>query len=192
MFYQEITQEESFKYVNHYFSIYKSKIKQHNIDFHSHYDYDCNFDSSFFERIVFGNEYFLDLFGEYQHKLIKQGITNSQVLNEKNEQYRETVLERFKEDFKEEFAREYISKIDEILKDYKEELRYALDDEKVYQDKEEARKVAVALEEEFSEEERLEYLKDAQERKEIYSEKIQLFEGAKDSVSTILSQAMFI
>lgn len=192
MFYQEIAQEESFKYVNHYFAIFKSKVKQQNIDFNSHYDYDCNFNMPFFEKIVFGNDYFLNLFAENQQQLIKQGIADMKEVFEKNEQYKESVVEKFKQDFKEEFAREYISKIDDIIRKHKEELKYAIQDESVYSDKDAYKKEAMLLGEEFSEEERLDYLQDALERREIYGEKVRLYESARDSVAATISQAIFV
>lgn len=191
MFYEEITQEESFKYVNHYFSIYKTKIKQHNVDFNSHYDYDCNFDNPFFENIVFGNDYFLNLFAENQQQLIKTGSYNLEEVFQLNEQYKEVVLEKFKKDFKEEFAREYISKIDDILKEYKRQLKYASEDKRFYENREYLGKEDT-IGGPVSEEERVEGIEDAKERQELYANKIQLFESAKDSVSTIITHAMFV
>lgn len=191
MLYQEITQEESFKYACHYFSIYKSKIRQCISDFNLHYDYDCDFDKSFFDNIVFGRNFFLDLFKENQNKLMKQGTYDLNEVMKLNEQFKEEVLSTFINDFKKEFAKEYIIKIDYILKDYNEELKYAIEDERFYQNREYLNHKEF-LDDPVSEEERIECIQDAQEKQEDFKVKIELYESAKNSISNSLSNSNLI
>lgn len=181
MFYQEITQEESFKYACHYFSIYKSKIRQHISDFNLHYDYDCDFDKSFFDNIVFGSNFFLDFFKENQNKLMKQGKYDLNEVMKLNEQFKEEVLSTFMNDFKKEFAKEYITKIDDILKEHNEELKHAIEDEKFYQNREYLNHEEF-LDDPVSEEERTEYIQDEQEKQENIKGKIELYKSAKNSI----------
>ncbi|GAB6451385.1 hypothetical protein bcgnr5369_21290 [Bacillus cereus] len=191
MFYQEITQEESFKYACHYFSIYKSKIRQHNLDFNHHYDYDCDFNKSFFENIVFGNDFFLDLFKENQNKLIKQGTYDLNEVMELNEQFKKETLATFMNDFKTEFVKEYITKINDILKEHNKELKYAIEDEKFYQNREYLNHKEF-LDDPVSEEERTECIQDAKEKQEDFKVKIELYESAKNSIANSLSNSNLV
>ncbi|PDZ94258.1 hypothetical protein CON36_34740, partial [Bacillus cereus] len=154
-------------------------------------DYDCDFNKSFFENIVFGNDFFLDLFKENQNKLIKQGTYDLNEVMELNEQFKKETLVIFMNDFKKEFVKEYITKIDDILKEHNKELKYAIEDEQFYQNREYLNHKEF-LDDPVSEEERTECIQDAQEKQEDFKVKIELYESAKNSIYNSLSNSNLV
>lgn len=178
---EEILLEETYKYANHYFEIFEMKIRQGIISYKEHYESDCEFDTAFFEGIIFREEYFSRLFQEKQEEYLKSNHSLEEAIG-MIESYKKEVVRNVQRQFEVRFAQEYISKIDEIVKNYETELDYAREDERYYSEREYIQDEDSMI----SEDERVENIAEAKQLQEELIHKISIFDSAKSVISSEL------
>ena len=183
---QQVLKEQAMQYAVHYFSSFFSKAESKNpISFAEHYE-GLKFSKRFFYGIIFKEQPFLQYLDEKRSEVYRLFRDNDEKMTQEEEKVEEELVQEARKMYKEYYVSMYLELLNEKLKEYQEELTYAVEDLDYYREKKYIGEEDV-IGGPVSEEERLSLMKDSEKNIEKYTALMEKLQGPKEKLERYIS-----